>query len=87
MSANMTQDATAALSLLVEALQADGYVVTVEQIATDLRLTVAATADACAECLVPKAMFRSIAESVLADAGVAPAGEIVIIYPEVHHDS
>jgi hypothetical protein len=84
---NMTQDASSALSQLAEAMQADGYILTVEQGPAELRLTVTATEDACAECLVPKAMFKTMAESVLADAGVAPAGGIVIVYPEAHHDS
>jgi hypothetical protein len=81
------QKAAAALAPLADALQADGYVLTVAQVPPDLELTVTATADACAECLVPKAMFREMAAATLKDSGVAVTGDIRIIYPEAHHES
>jgi hypothetical protein len=83
----MIQDARAALAPLVEAMQADGYILTIEPAESDLQLTVDATADACAECLVPKAMFKSMAATVLADAGVVLTGDIKITYPAAHHES
>ena len=87
MPANTMQDAAAALAPLADALRADGYELTVEQVAPDLQLTVSATPDACAECLVPKAIFKDMAAMALKDHGVMVAGDIKISYPDVHHES
>jgi hypothetical protein len=87
MSTKNTENAAAALAPLADALQADGYVLTVAQVPPDLELTVTATPDACAECLVPKAMFQQMAATTLKDSGVVVTGDIRIIYPEAHHES
>ena len=83
---NLAQ-ATAALTPMTETLAADGYILTVEPASAGLILNVSATPEACAECLVPKDLFRTMAEMALRDGGVAVNGDIEIIYPDAHHDS
>ena len=62
---------------MAELLEADGFVLAVSRPA-DARVVLEVTAgpDACAECLVPKEIFESIARDHLARAGLRSALEI-----------
>ena len=66
-----------ALRPVAAILEADGYRLAVSSAeGSPVLLEVVAGPDACAECLVPKEVFASIALDHLARAGVAPALEI-----------
>jgi hypothetical protein len=56
---------------------ADGYLLAIAEEGTRVRVTISATPQACADCLVPKDLMRGILEQAL---GV-PAGTIDLTYP------
>lgn len=69
---------------LIAGLSADGYVLDVRSSADGrVEITVDATADACADCLVPKDVMRGIAATMMNSAGASVAeDDIDIAYPE-----
>jgi hypothetical protein len=87
MPESLSQQASSALQPLVETLEADGYQLRVEETQSRLNLIVTATADACAECLVPKTVFQNMATMALKEGGVALERELQITYPEGHHQA
>jgi hypothetical protein len=58
-------------------LAADGYLVDIAGDGTRVRVTISATPEACADCLVPKDLMRSI----LGDTLDVPPDAIDLIYP------
>jgi len=58
-------------------LAADGYLLEIAEQGTRVRVTISATPQACADCLVPKDLMRGILEQAL---GV-PADTIDLTYP------
>ncbi len=58
-------------------LAADGYLLEIAEAGTRVQVTIAATPQACADCLVPKDLMRGILEQAL---GV-PADTIDLTYP------
>jgi hypothetical protein len=48
------------LSALRSALQADGYLLDVQQLGDRVAVRISATPDACADCLVPEPVMRGI---------------------------
>jgi hypothetical protein len=62
---------------LRSALAADGYLLEVAAEGTRVRVTISATPQACADCLVPKDLMRGLLERAL---GV-PADTIDVTYP------
>jgi hypothetical protein len=62
---------------LASTLAADGYRMEFAEDGDRLRVTIIATPDACADCLVPKNLMRSMLEQQL---GV-PAASIDLTYP------
>ena len=63
--------------VLASTLAADGYRMEFAEDGDRLRVTIIATPDACADCLVPKNLMRSMLEQQL---GV-PANRIDLTYP------
>lgn len=59
-----------ALSGVQQILEADGYALDFEEASGMLSLTVRATFDACADCLVPKEVFMSIVMGRLIKSGI-----------------
>jgi hypothetical protein len=73
-----------ALQGMSAGLAADGYTLDARW-ADDgrVRITVDATPDACADCLVPRDVMRSIAATMLGNAGVnVSADDVDVTYPE-----
>ena len=65
---------------LSSALTADGFVLAVESLgATHVRLLVQAGTEACADCLVPRALFKQIAAQRLPNGG--RDWTVDVIYP------
>jgi hypothetical protein len=63
-------------------LRADGYLLDASIEANQLYVRVAATPQACEECLVPKEVLGGIVESTLRKQGVETGSiEILILYP------
>ena len=62
---------------LRSSLAADGYLMAVAEEGTRIRVTISATPQACADCLVPKDLMRGILEQAF---GV-PADAIDLTYP------
>jgi hypothetical protein len=62
---------------LRSALAADGYLLEVAEQGTRVRVTISATPQACADCLVPKDLMRGILGQTL---GV-PEDAIDLMYP------
>ena len=58
-------------------LAADGYLLDVAEVGTRIRATITATPEACADCLVPKDLMRSI----LGDTLGVPSDAIDVTYP------
>ena len=58
-------------------LAADGYLLEIAERGTRVRVTISATPQACADCLVPKDLMRGILEQAI---GV-PADTIDLTYP------
>ena len=58
-------------------LEADGYLMEVADQATRVRVTISATPEACADCLVPKDLMRAI----LSEALGVPDDAIDLTYP------
>jgi hypothetical protein len=62
---------------LRSALAADGYLLDIAEQGTRVRVTISATPQACADCLVPKDLMRSI----LGDTLGVPPDAIDLTYP------
>ena len=74
--------AVAALEPIAEALQADGYTLSVEDgDAAKLKVHIAATADACEECLAPKNVIQPMIEELLLTEGLGVDG-VEVSYPD-----
>jgi hypothetical protein len=58
-------------------LAADGYLLDIAEAGTRVRVTITATPQACADCLVPKDLMRSI----LGDTLGVPPDAIDLTYP------
>jgi hypothetical protein len=78
----VTIDQTA-LDGLRSTLAADGYRLTVTETGSGAEVRIAAGPDACADCLVPKPIMRSVLTAAL---GV-PAEAITLVYPADVDDS
>jgi hypothetical protein len=79
----MTEAVTQALAPIEALLAADGYLMTVVD-APDggFGIKIAATEDACEECLVPKPLMRAMLEDTLRKAGVELLErELPLTYP------
>lgn len=61
-------------------LDAAGFDLDLAEAEGRLRLLVRAREGACEDCLVPKALFRSMATDEIREAGL-PAPELDIVYP------
>jgi hypothetical protein len=72
-----------ALTSLKAMLGADGYElgVSTDEDGGTLRLEVGATANACADCLVPAGVIASVARSCLADSSISTEFEIDVRMP------
>ncbi len=70
-----------ALDGIAASLEADGYHLAVTEARGRWRAEVTAGPDACADCLVPKAVFRGI----LAHTLRVPAADVDVSYPDDHH--
>jgi hypothetical protein len=66
------------LSALRSALRADGYLLDVQQVGDRVAVRISATAEACADCLVPEPVMRGI----LGKALHVGENRIDITYPE-----
>lgn len=76
---------SAALSKMQTMLEADGYALDVAVESGAVALTVRATPEACAECLVPKSLFATMAADALGKQGVAvTTDDLVVTYPTEH---
>jgi hypothetical protein len=72
----------AALDSMARMLSVDGYDLDVDVDEASIALTVRATPEACAECLVPKSSFAMMASRLLADAGIDASPEALLVaYP------
>lgn len=68
---------------LITGLTADGYLLDVHSAAGQVQISISATPEACADCLVPKDVMRTIAASMMNAAGATVAEQdIRIEYPE-----
>lgn len=75
----------AALEKMKTMLGADGYELDVSVADGGVTLDVRATPEACAECLVPKSLFASMATDMLAKGGVTiDAANVQVTYPAEH---
>lgn len=72
--------ADAAISATRKGLEASGFSVVCAGAGDVLTVSVLAGPDACAECLVPKAVLQSIVGGELAAGGVTVQG-VEIVYP------
>lgn len=73
--------AMTALQPVSTALEADGYTLTVDGGDDEaLRVRIAATDDACEECLAPKTVIQPMVEHLLEADGLAAHG-VVLSYP------
>jgi hypothetical protein len=72
--------ADAAISATRRSLEASGFSVACAGRDETLTVSVHAGPDACAECLVPKAVLESIIGSELAAQGIRVAG-VEVVYP------
>jgi len=70
----------AALEPTRKGLDAAGFSLALADQAGRLYLTVIAREAACEDCLVPKALFRQMANDEIREAGLAPV-ELEILYP------
>jgi metal-sulfur cluster biosynthetic enzyme len=68
--------------VLRSALAADGYEIDVAEEGDRVRVTITATEQACADCLVPKDLMRSI----LGDTLGVPPDSIDLTYPPESHE-
>jgi hypothetical protein len=80
----MSAELEAALGPLTAMLGADGYalVVGTSEDGSTLRLQIDATADACAECLVPASVIASVARSCLSDSSISTELQIDVRMPD-----
>jgi hypothetical protein len=69
---------TEGLSGIRTSLEADGYAIDVTEEGERVGVVISATPDACADCLVPEVVMRSILEQALK----VPAATIDLTYPE-----
>jgi hypothetical protein len=77
-----TETVDAALRPLTDALGCDGYAVDVALAGNAVLVHVTAGPDACADCLVPKALMTELVMQALGDAGLGVAPEQVsLTYP------
>jgi hypothetical protein len=72
-----------ALAGLRSTLEADDYRMSIIESGTSVEVWITAGPDACADCLVPKPIMRSVLHAAL---GV-PEDEIVLVYPADAHDT
>lgn len=73
--------ATTALQPVAAALEADGYTMSVEGGPEEaLQIRIAATDDACEECLAPKTVIQPMVEHLLEADGLGGSG-VVLNYP------
>lgn len=70
-----------ALAPTRDGLEAAGFELLLTDSDGRLRMTVVAAEGACEDCLVPKSLFRQMAGDEIAEAGLAPVGEIEVVYP------
>jgi hypothetical protein len=75
-----------ALERMRSMLACDGYHLSVERGVGRVVLTVTAGPDACAECLVPRDLFLSVALDALRNGGAAlqDATALELVYPSEH---
>ena len=66
---------------LASTLAADGYLLDIAEAGPRVRVTISATPQACADCLVPKPMMRSYFEAALSALADTKPREIRLIYP------
>ena len=71
----------ASLAATREGLDAGHFSLDVSERDGRLRLTVSASPEACAECLVPKSLFLQMVRDEIAEGG-HEVGGIDVIYPE-----
>jgi hypothetical protein len=71
---------TAALEPTRKGLEAAGFELALDDAQGKLRITVKAGAEACEDCLVPKSLFRQMADDEIREAGL-PKTELEILYP------
>jgi hypothetical protein len=70
------------LGPLAVALEADGYRLLVDSTGDrSIRLEVRATAEACADCLVPEQLFADIATRRLTEGGGGGGWTVEVVYP------
>ena len=69
---------TEGLAGIRTSLEADGYAIDVTEEGERVGVVISATPEACAECLVPEVVMRSILEQALK----VPAATIDLTYPE-----
>jgi hypothetical protein len=72
----------AAVAPLRDMLAADGYALTVEALGNGWELRIGATGDACADCLVPEMLLRTIVADGLRRHGIVLGEErLHVVYP------
>ena len=77
-----SEQAESALARMQTMLAADGYQLDVEVSEGQLNLTVRATPEACAECLVPKTLLASMAVTMLGEGGIpVDPNDVALRYP------
>lgn len=69
---------TEGLASIRTSLEADGYAIDVSEQDERVGVVISATPEACADCLVPETVMRSILEQALK----VPAAAIDLTYPE-----
>jgi hypothetical protein len=71
---------SAALEPTRKGLEAAGFQLAIAEVEGRLQLKVIAAPEACEDCLVPKSLFRRMADDEVREAGLA-AVEMEILYP------
>ncbi len=71
---------SAALTPTRVGLDAAGFDLSILDVSGKLQLKVSARPEACEDCLVPKSLFREMADDEVREAGL-PAVEMDILYP------
>lgn len=83
MTGDVDDELARGLLPLREGLEADGYTVTTTRTAGSIQIKVAATDEACEDCLIPRQALQTMAFALLSDAGIeVAADQLVVIYPE-----
>lgn len=70
----------AALKPTREGLEAAGFTLSLAESAGRVQLVVVAGPEACEDCLVPKPLFRQMANDEILEAGIGPV-DLDIVYP------